>query len=79
MPTGDIKKMLYNWEEFQSLATKWQPNKAEMNSLCALVEGQCLNQLKNILEKRVQSTLDRFLKSPLTKNLKKRKLALNKF
>jgi hypothetical protein len=30
--------MLHYWEEFQSLATKWQPNKAEMNRLCALVE-----------------------------------------
>ena len=36
MPTGDIKKMLYCWEEFQSLATKWHPNRAEMNRLCAL-------------------------------------------
>jgi hypothetical protein len=38
MPTGDIKKMLHYWEEFQSLATQWHPNKAEMNRLCALVE-----------------------------------------
>ena len=59
MPTGDIKKMLRYWEEFQSLATKWHPNKAEMNRLCALVEDKCLNHFKNILKKReVQSTLD---------------------
>jgi len=42
MTTGDIKKMLQYWEEFQSLATKWHPNKAEMNRLCALVEDKCL-------------------------------------
>ena len=46
MPTGDIKKMLHYWEEFQSLATKWHPNKAEMNRLCALVEDKCLNHFK---------------------------------
>jgi len=51
MPTGDIKIMLYYWEEFQSLATKWHPNRAEMNRLCALDEGQCLNHFKNILKK----------------------------
>ena len=65
MPTGDIKKMLYYWEEFQSLATKWHPNKAEMNRLCALVEDKCLNHFKNILKKK--RTLDRFLTSPLAK------------
>ena len=69
MPTGDIKKMLHYWEEFQSLATKWHPNKAEMNRLCALVEDKCLkNHFKNIPKKReVQSTLDRFLTSLLAK------------
>jgi len=51
MPTGDIKKMLHYWEQFQSLATKWHPNKAEMNRLCALVEDKCLNRFKNILKK----------------------------
>ena len=34
MPTGDIKKMLYNWEEFQSLATKWHPNSWNEQTLC---------------------------------------------
>jgi len=43
--------MLHCWEEFQSLATKCHPNKAEMNRLCALVEDKCLNHLKNILKK----------------------------
>jgi hypothetical protein len=44
-----------------SLATKWHPNKAEMNRLCALVEDKCLNHFQNILKKReVQSTLNRF-------------------
>jgi len=72
--------MLYNWEEIHCLATKWHSNKAEMNSPCALVEGQCLNHFKNILKEReIQSTLDRFLTSPLAKRLKKRKLALYKF
>jgi len=42
---------MHYWEEFQSLATKWHPNKAEMNRLCALVEDKCLNHFKNILEK----------------------------
>ena len=51
MPTGDIKKMLHYWEEFQSLATKRHPNKAEMNRLCAFVENKCLNHFKNILKK----------------------------
>ena len=51
IPTGDIKKMLHYWEEFQSLVTKWHPNKAEMNRLCALVEDKCLNYFKNILKK----------------------------
>jgi hypothetical protein len=68
VPTGDIKKMLHYWEEFQSLATKWHPNKAEINTLCALVEDKCLNHFKNILIKtEVQSTLDRFLTSALGK------------
>ena len=35
-----------------SLATKWHPNKAEMNRLCALVEDKCLNHFKNILKKK---------------------------
>ena len=36
--------------------------------LCALVEDKCLNHSKNILKIReVQSTLDRFLTSPLAK------------
>jgi hypothetical protein len=52
MPTGDIKKMLQYWEEFQSLATKRHPNKAEMNRLFGLVEDKCLNRLKNILKER---------------------------
>ena len=51
MTTGDIKKMLQYWEEFQSLATKWHLNKAAMNRLCALVEEKCLNHCKNILKK----------------------------
>ena len=39
-----------------------------MNRLCALVEDKCLNHFKNTLKKReVQSTLDRFLTSPLAK------------
>ena len=42
---------LHYWEEFQFLATKWHPNKAEMNRLCALVEDKCLNHFKNILKK----------------------------
>jgi hypothetical protein len=43
-------------------------DKAEMNRLCALVEDKCLNHFKNVLKKReVQSTLDRFLTSPLAK------------
>jgi len=45
------QEMLHYWEEFQSLATKWHPNKAEMNRLCALVEDKCLNHFKNILKK----------------------------
>jgi hypothetical protein len=51
MPTGDIKKMLHYREEFQSLATKCHPNRAEMNRLCALVGDKCLNHFKNILKK----------------------------
>jgi hypothetical protein len=71
MTKGDIKEMLHYWEEFQSLAIKWHPNKAEMNRLCALVEDKCLNHFKNILKKiEVQSTLDRFLTSPLAKRQK---------
>ena len=60
--------MLHCWEEFQSLVTKWHPNRAEMDRLCALVEDKCLNNFKNILKRReVQSTLDTFLTSPLAK------------
>jgi len=75
MPTGDIKKMLLYWEAFQSLATKWHPNKAEMNRLCALLEDKRLNHFKNVLEKKkkkreFQSTLDRFFTSPLAKRLR---------
>jgi len=55
MTTGDIKKMLHYWEEFQSLVTKWHPNKAEMNRLCVLVEDKCLNHFKNILKKKGSS------------------------
>jgi len=52
MTKGDIKKMLHYWGGFQSLATKWHSNKAEMNRLCALVEDKCLNHFKNILKKK---------------------------
>ena len=65
MTTGDNKKMLHYWEELQALATNWHPIKAEINTLCALLEDKCLNHFKNILKKReVQSTLDRFSTSP---------------
>ena len=68
MPTGDTKKMLHYWEEFQSLATKRQPNKAEMNRLCALVEDKCLNHFKNILKKEKFNQLCKdFFTSPLAK------------
>ena len=68
IPGAYLFRLLHYWEEFQSLATKWHPNKAEMNRLCALVEDKCLNHFKNILKKReFQSTLDRFLTSPLAK------------
>jgi len=68
MTTGDNKKMLHYWEEFQALATNWHPIKAEINTLCALVEDKCLNHFKNILKKReFQPTLDRFSTSPLAK------------
>ena len=61
-------RLLHYWEEFQSLATKWHPSKAEVNRLCALVEDKCLNHFKNILKKReFRSTLDKFLTSPLAK------------
>jgi hypothetical protein len=44
------------------------PNKAEMNRFCALVEDKCLNHFKNFLKKReVLSTLERFLTSPLAR------------
>ena len=63
-----LKKTLHYWEGFQSLATKCNPNKAEMNRICHLVENKCLNHFKNILKKReVPLTLDRFLTSPLPK------------
>ena len=68
IPGAYFFRLLHYWEEFQSWATKWHPNKAEMNRLCALVEETCLNHFKNILKKReVQSTLDRFLTSSLAK------------
>ena len=68
IPGAYLFRLLYYWEELQSLATKWHPNKAEMNRLCALVEDKCLNHFKNILKKRdVKSTLDRFFTSPLAK------------
>jgi len=41
-----------------SLATKWHPNKAEMNRLCALVEDKCLNHFKNILKKKKRSSVN---------------------
>jgi len=63
-----LKKTLHYWEGFQSLATKCNPNKAEMNRICDLVEDKCLNHFKNVLKKReVQSTLDRFLTPTLAK------------
>jgi hypothetical protein len=71
MPAGDIKKMLHYWEQFQSLATRWRPNKAEMNRLCAFVEDKCLNHFKNILKKRdVQLTLERFFFFSFSKETK---------
>ena len=61
-----LLRMLHYWEGFQSLATKWHPNKAEMNRLFALVEDKCLNHFKNILKKReVQVWI--FFTSPLAK------------
>ena len=47
--TGDIKKCCTTGKVFRSLATKWHPNKAEMNRLCALVEDKCLNYFKNLM------------------------------
>jgi hypothetical protein len=41
----------YLFRLYVSLATKWHPNKAEMNRLCALVEDKCLNHFKNIMKK----------------------------
>ena len=68
IPGAYLFRLLHYWEEFQPLATKWHPNKAEMNRLRALFEDKCLNHFKNILKKReVQSTLDRFLTSLLAK------------
>ena len=68
IPGAYLFRLLHYWEEFQSLATKWHPNKAEMNRLSVLVEDKCLNHFKNIVKKReVHSTLDRFLTSPLAK------------
>ena len=52
IPGAYIFRLLHYWEKFQSLATKWHPDKAEMNRLCALVEDKCLNHFKNILKKR---------------------------
>ena len=46
IPGAYLLRLLHYWEEFQSLATKWHPNKAEMNRLCALVEDKCLNHFK---------------------------------
>jgi hypothetical protein len=62
--------MLHCWEEFWSVATKWHPNKAEMNRLCASLEEK-FNQLWTdfllLLEQRDRGQL-----------LKKRRLTLNK-
>ena len=55
IPGAYLFRLLHYWEEFQSLATKWHPSKAEMNRLCALVEDKCLNHFKNILEKKRSS------------------------
>ena len=52
IPGAYLFRLLHYWKEFQSLATKWHPNKAEMNRLCALVEDKCLNHFKNILKKK---------------------------
>ena len=51
IPEAYLFRLLHYWEEFQSLATKWHPNIAEMNRLCALVEEKCLNHFRNILKK----------------------------
>ena len=68
IPGAYLFRLLHYWKEFQSLATKWHTNKAEMNRLWALVEDKCLNHFKNILKKReVQSSLDRFLTYSLAK------------
>ena len=55
IPGAYLFRLLHYWEEFQSLATKWHPNKAEMKRLCALVEDKCLNHFKNILKKKRSS------------------------
>jgi hypothetical protein len=71
MPRGDIKKMLHYWEEFQSLATKWHPNKAEMNRLCAVVEDKCLNHFKNFLKKKKRNSINFGQNFYLSLNLEK--------
>jgi hypothetical protein len=59
---------LFRFRRVSVCGYKWHPNETEMNRLCSLVEGECLNHFKNILkEKEVQSVLDRFLTSPLAK------------
>ena len=58
IPGAYLFRLLHYWEEFQFLATKWHPNKAEMNRLRVLVEDKCLkNRFKNILKKENFSQL----------------------
>ena len=63
-----LKKCCTTGKSFQSLGTKWHPNQAEMNRLCASVEDKCLNHFKNILKKKRSSiNFGQILTSPLAK------------
>ena len=55
IPGAHLFRLLHYWEEFRSLATKWHPNKAEMNRPCALVADKSLNHFKKHSEKKRSS------------------------
>ncbi|XP_071051035.1 uncharacterized protein [Onthophagus taurus] len=59
--TDDLEKLIHYWDEFQSLAKKWHPNKTDVNKICNMVEDKCLSHFKEIIRKRqVQSGLGEY-------------------
>ncbi|KAK6959437.1 tigger transposable element-derived protein 1 [Biomphalaria glabrata] len=52
VPTEDVEAMFHHWEEFQTLALRWHPDRKEVGRVCNLVEDMCLKPFIETLQKK---------------------------